>query len=310
VLILLAVLLVLVSPGEVGAWGIYGMSDPVPVDLTLFRGGTFGHYFRLMTGGAESFYIGYCFPSLDPSSLTWSWDPEPPTLMPAEWDFHSYVFFNLTVPADAPVGYHESLLRAYELGGGGITLGFTTCVDVLRASVDFDPALIHQGEEDLVYCHIEPPEPMQILLGVFPPDFSWNYKTINYGPHDIDVSTVLINDTVWADPTFEEVGDFDGDGRLDLNVAFERSDVESFMTSNDVVNGTATLEVTGQFLDGWAFAGSNQLTMIRAPRTPVGGEWVPIDKLQLLAPYVGSVSLTLAIAVSFVYVKRRRKQQD
>jgi len=43
---------------------------------------------------------------------------------------------------------------------------------------------------------------------------------------------------------------------------------------------------------------------------PVGGEWVPIGRVQLLIPWVGSVSLTLAIAASFVLVKRRKKRQN
>jgi hypothetical protein len=46
------------------------------------------------------------------------------------------------------------------------------------------------------------------------------------------------------------------------------------------------------------------------PPPPVGGEWAPINKLQLLAPFVGSGLLMLAIAASFVYVGRRKRQQD
>lgn len=43
---------------------------------------------------------------------------------------------------------------------------------------------------------------------------------------------------------------------------------------------------------------------------PVGGEWVPIDKISLLTPWIGWASLVTAITVSFVGVKRTRKKQN
>jgi hypothetical protein len=46
------------------------------------------------------------------------------------------------------------------------------------------------------------------------------------------------------------------------------------------------------------------------PQAPVGGEWVPIDKLKLLAPWISSVSLMMVLAASFVYVKHKKKQQN
>jgi len=42
----------------------------------------------------------------------------------------------------------------------------------------------------------------------------------------------------------------------------------------------------------------------------VGGEWVPINKLQLLSPLVGSATLMAVITTCFVYVKRKKKQQN
>jgi hypothetical protein len=43
-------------------------------------------------------------------------------------------------------------------------------------------------------------------------------------------------------------------------------------------------------------------------RPPVGGEWVPISKFSLLAPWLSLGSVTALITVSFVYVKRKKKQ--
>ena len=43
---------------------------------------------------------------------------------------------------------------------------------------------------------------------------------------------------------------------------------------------------------------------------PVGGVWVPINKTELLAPWIGLASLITVAAVSVVYVKRRKKRQN
>lgn len=45
---------------------------------------------------------------------------------------------------------------------------------------------------------------------------------------------------------------------------------------------------------------------------PVGGVWVPINKFNLLAPWIGLASLliTSVAGVSIVYVKRRKNQRD
>jgi len=43
---------------------------------------------------------------------------------------------------------------------------------------------------------------------------------------------------------------------------------------------------------------------------PVGGVWVPVDKLALLAPYIALASTILvAIATTAIYVKRKKKRQ-
>ena len=42
---------------------------------------------------------------------------------------------------------------------------------------------------------------------------------------------------------------------------------------------------------------------------PVGGVWVPINKFELIAPWIGLASLITVAAVSIVYVKYRKKTQ-
>ena len=46
---------------------------------------------------------------------------------------------------------------------------------------------------------------------------------------------------------------------------------------------------------------------LSAPEVPVGGEWAPTNMLQLIVP---SLTLTMAIAASFVGIKRIKKRQD
>jgi len=45
------------------------------------------------------------------------------------------------------------------------------------------------------------------------------------------------------------------------------------------------------------------------PPVPVGGLWIPIDKLKLLAPWI-AVALITVVAASVVYVKHRKKKQE
>jgi hypothetical protein len=43
---------------------------------------------------------------------------------------------------------------------------------------------------------------------------------------------------------------------------------------------------------------------------PVGGLWVPINKFELVAPWIGYASVIAVAAASLVYVNRRKKQQN
>jgi hypothetical protein len=49
---------------------------------------------------------------------------------------------------------------------------------------------------------------------------------------------------------------------------------------------------------------------VNPPTAPVGGEWVPIDKLQLLAPWITMASLMVAASLPLVYAKHKKKQQS
>ena len=70
------------------------------------------------------------------------------------------------------------------------------------------------------------------------------------------------------------------------------------------------LKVT-DFSSNTAQSETSKITVVSAgpPTPPVGGEWVPINKIRLLAPWISLVSLMTVVTVSFVYVERKKKQQ-
>ena len=45
------------------------------------------------------------------------------------------------------------------------------------------------------------------------------------------------------------------------------------------------------------------------PAPPVGGEWVPINKYELLAPWITLASLLAVATIPIVYVRRRKKRR-
>jgi hypothetical protein len=60
------------------------------------------------------------------------------------------------------------------------------------------------------------------------------------------------------------------------------------------------------YLHGTTWTG---VYVLAAPPPPVGGLWVPINKLDVLAPWITLASLMVVSVVSIAYVKRRKKQQ-
>ena len=79
----------------------------------------------------------------------------------------------------------------------------------------------------------------------------------DYDVVDIDVSTILLENTVSAEANPTEIGDYDDDGIPDLMVKFDRSVVQDILEVRDEVEITVTGEVAGT-----QFGGSDTIRVI------------------------------------------------
>lgn len=80
-------------------------------------------------------------------------------------------------------------------------------------------------------------------------------------PNDINISTILLENTVPAENHPTEIGDHDNDGIPDLMVKFDRSDVEDMLPPSK----SRTLTVTGSLITGESFEGEDIIRVIQPP---------------------------------------------
>jgi len=121
----------------------------------------------------------------------------------------------------------------------GVNLVNIVFATIIPATVDIDPDVLElKSEGKSVTCYIE------LLEG--------------YDVVQIDVTTILLNDAVFAESAPTEVEDNDGDGIPDLKVKFDRSAVEAVVDPGDRVEIT----VTGELTDGTRFIGSDTIRVI------------------------------------------------
>lgn len=147
--------------------------------------------------------------------------------------------------------YYWKVYYYEDTGKYAVRYGFATyltTVEVLSeipATIDIDPDtlnLVSNGKWVTVY--IEFPE--------------------GYDMHEIDISTVMLNEEVPAenDPKYDfvsdpegRIGDYDDDGILDCMVKFDKSDVQGILEVGDEVEIT----VTGELYDETPFEGSGTI---------------------------------------------------
>lgn len=134
-----------------------------------------------------------------------------------------------------------------------VTIGETTILNFVLgsiatiATIDIDPDTLNlKSKGKWITAYIELPEGCDVA--------------------DINVATILLNDTIPAELHPIEVGDYDKDTIPDLMVKFNRTEVISYIIESlgfEPINFTeVTLTVTGQLHDGTPFMGSDVIRVV------------------------------------------------
>jgi hypothetical protein len=160
------------------------------------------------------------------------------------------------------------------LDAAGLSDGDHDGIVVVRSNDPFDdrinvPVLLHVGEVTLTYLDVEPHSV----------NLSSNGTTIKatlqlplpYDPHDIVVSSVSIDGTLFANPSPVSFADVNGDGIQELEVRFDRAVFEAMVPPGDEVPVT----VTGEVRDTIWFRGTDTVRALRPHvMSPNGGEYL------------------------------------
>lgn len=125
-------------------------------------------------------------------------------------------------------------------------IDFPSCPStVLPATFDIYPntlSLVNEGE--MITCYIALPDGFDV--------------------GDIDVSTVLFEGTVYAEPEFTEIGDFHSDSIIELMAKFDRSAVINYLLGIDVQNkDEVVITITGYLHNGTPFEGTDIIRVMR-----------------------------------------------
>jgi hypothetical protein len=93
--------------------------------------------------------------------------------------------------------------------------------------------------------------------------FEQYFRTYDFS--DVDLSTILVNDSMSADlSSIPVIADYNNDGVLELAVEFNRSEISQYILSSNSICGNVTLTLTGLMKDGGLFEGSGRL-LVRMP---------------------------------------------
>ena len=113
-------------------------------------------------------------------------------------------------------------------------------------SVAFSPSRLDlTDEEGLVSCHLELPA--------------------GYAPDDVDVTRLMLNEMPTARPRLKQIGDYDGNGRRDLTVAFARGALVKRLASRPSgASQEVELVVTGELTDGTPFRGTGTVLVVNS----------------------------------------------
>ena len=116
---------------------------------------------------------------------------------------------------------------------------------VITATIDTHPDVLSLlGRVEWISAHIELP--------------------VGYDVSDIDVSSIMLNETTSAELEPITIGDYDNDTTPDLMVSFNRTLVAGYILSKGIKTGNVTLTATGQLIDGTLFEGADSIR-VRMP---------------------------------------------
>ena len=104
------------------------------------------------------------------------------------------------------------------------------------------------------------------------------------------------------------------DGVYDIKIVGTSTGEYTFVVELATVQKTTTQTYAGnisvgQTLQSQAIVSEGEMTST-PPSTPVGGIYIPVNKLELLAPYIGLTILLAAAVMTVVYVKRRKRNTE
>jgi hypothetical protein len=135
-------------------------------------------------------------------------------------------------------GYSIDCYSTDNVGNAEATNTTTVILENIYAVVSFDPHMLNlQSKGKWITGYVELSE--------------------GYDVAGINVSTILLNDTIPVDPDGPTtIGDYDGDGIPDLMVYFNRTQFVEYMLSSGIEYGNVTLALSGKLHDWEPFEGN------------------------------------------------------
>ncbi len=114
----------------------------------------------------------------------------------------------------------------------------------LSAEFNIGPETLNlKSQGQLITCYIEIPD--------------------DFNPEEIDLSTIMLSDTVPAELEPTEIGDYDGDDITEKMVKFNRQTVINYLVGQGVQHkDEVILTITGNLNDGTPFEGEDTIRVI------------------------------------------------
>ena len=167
---------------------------------------------------------------LDPEWFSFS--PISVTLNP---NSEAIILLEITPPYEADIGDYP-----FTVSASGILGSVTATLElIIPATIDFDPDTLNlksKGKWITVYIELRE----------------------DFDVSNIDIATIVLNDQIKTEISHSEIGDFDGDGILDLMVKFSLKEVQELLDAGDNVR----ISIHGKLDDGSEFKGIDYIRVI------------------------------------------------